>query len=498
MTASAKAWKCSVCGYVHHGDSGPDVCPVCGAATEDFEAYEAAPVAATKTSQWRCLICGHVHDGESPPDCCPVCGADREEFEPCEPATAPAVNEIDRRRIVVVGGGIAGISAAESARQTLPHAEITLVAAEPGLPYYRLNLTRRLAGEIDDEALVIHPQRWYDEHRIALVSGVKVESVEPEQHRVTTEDGKTIAYDKLVLACGSHPFIPPVPGAELKGVTAVRTLPDVHGLLERIGKDTACVCIGGGILGLETAGALAKHGAKVSLLEGYGYLLPRQLNQDAAAVLEAHVRSMGITIRPESATKAIEGAGKAEAVLLEDGTRLPADAVTITTGVRANSHLARRAKLTVNQGIVVNNHMTTSDPDIFAAGDCAEYAGVVAGLWEPAQYQGAIAGLNAAGTASEFGGIPRMNTLKVLGIKMFSMGVIHPDDGSYREIVEKRGNVYRRFLLRDNVLVGAILVGDTGLAAAATKAAREREDCSALNVPGVSVEDVAAFLARFM
>lgn len=499
MTATGKAWKCAVCGYVHRGDSAPEVCPVCGASPEDFEAYETPEAPATpKTTQWRCLICGYVHDSDNPPDVCPLCGAAPEEFEACEPAATASADNTDTRRIVIVGGGIAGVSAAESARQTLPHAEITLIAGEPDLPYYRLNLTRRLAGEIDDQALVMHPQGWYDEHNIFLITGARVESIERDQHRITAEDGRIFAYDKLILACGSHPFIPPFPGADLDGVTAVRTLPDVHQLLDRISKGAACVCIGGGILGLETAGALAKHGANITLLEGFEYLLPRQLNREAAEVLEDHVKSMGIMFRFKAVTKTIEGTGKVDAVVLEDGTRLPADAVTITTGVRANSHLARKAGLTVNQGIVVDGHMATSDPDIFAAGDCAEYAGVVAGLWEPAQYQGAIAGLNAAGAASEFGGIPRVNTLKVLGVKVFSMGVIQPDDGSYREIVEKEGNVYRRFLLRDNALVGAILVGDTSLAAAATKVARERADCSALCGPGVTVNDAAAFLARFV
>lgn len=446
--------------------------------------------------QWRCLICGYVHDGTESPEACPVCGAGADEFESCKEAAAPDAIREDGRRIVIIGGGIAGVSAAESARQTSPKAEILLLSEEATLPYYRLNLTRHLADEISEDALPIHPQSWYDKQQIALRLGVRVRAVDPEQHSIVTEDEEPIPYDKLILACGAHPFIPPIPGTALPGISAVRTLDDVRELLAQVKKDTPVVCIGGGILGLETASALAKRGAGVTLLEGYDYLLPRQLNRDTAKLLEAQARAMGIIIRPRSATRAIENDGDLKTVLLEDGDRIPASIITITTGVRANTHLARRAGLAVDKGIVVNSFMATSHPDIYAAGDCAEYAGSVAGLWEPAQYQGAIAGRNAAGLSSEFGGIPRMNTLKVLGIKMFSMGVIQPDDGSYTEIVEKHEGRYQRFLFHDGVLVGAILLGDTSLAAAATRVAKERVDCSSFMAADTAMEEVSAFLSQ--
>lgn len=495
MANPSRAWKCVVCGYVHRGDTPPEACPVCGAPADDFEAFgDASPPPPSESATWRCIICGYVHDGETPPDTCPLCGAGKEEFEPCVEASHETVNADDRRRIVIVGGGIAGVSAAEAVRQTLPNAEILLFTAETDLPYYRLNLTRRLAGEIADTELTMHPRDWYEQHTIQLRTGVTIQELDPDAHRITTDGGETVSYDKLILACGAHPFIPPIPGSELRGVSAVRTLKDANTLLSLVEKDTPCVCIGGGILGLETAGALARQGAQVTLLEGFEYLLPRQLNRDAAKVLEAHVASMGITVRTTASSRTIEGEDAVASVLLQDGTRLTAKAVTITTGVRANSHLARRAGLAVNQGIVVDMRMATSAPDIYAAGDCAEFGGAVAGLWEPAQYQGTIAGFNAAGALSEFGGLPRANTLKVLGIKLFSMGVIQPDDGSYREIVDRQEGSYRRFLFRDGLLAGAILIGDTSLAAAATRASRERLDCSAVAGASATVSEVATHL----
>jgi len=437
-----------------------------------------------------------VHKGNTPPETCPVCGAGSEEFEPCREEKTREVNDKDERKVVIVGGGIAGVSAAEAVRQTLPHAEIILFTSEKDLPYYRLNLTRRLAGEITDEDLPIHPEAWYEERSITVRRGTTINGVDPDDHTLSVEGGEAVSYDKLIFAGGAHPFIPPIPGADLRGVTAVRTLKDAHHLLSLVKKGASCVCIGGGILGLETAGALAKQGVKVTLLEAFDYLLPRQLNRDAAEVLAAHVAELGIVVRTSATTESFEGNDAVEAVVLQDGTRLQTSAVTITTGIRANSYLARRAGLAVNQGIIVDAHMATSHPDIFAAVDCAEFEGTVAGLWEPAQYQGAIAGFNAAGSRTEFGGIPRMNTLKVLGIKLFSIGVIQPDDGSYTEIVDQDNGKYRRFLFHDGLLAGAILIGDTRLAAAATRASKEHMDFSDVIHGEASIANVADYLEQ--
>jgi nitrite reductase (NADH) large subunit len=495
MSDSGKSWVCLVCGYVHHGDEPPECCPVCGAPASDFELQEAAPApaAAPVVTKWRCLVCGYEHDGDGPPEACPVCGVPAEEFEACAPESPVASRRDDKRSIVILGGGIAGVSAAEGARQASSSAEIVLVSAEEHLPYYRLNLTRRLAGEIGDEALPIHPESWYEEKQIQLLRGQKASELRPESKQVVLKDGRELSYDSLILACGAHPFVPPVPGAEKKGVFTIRTLEDVQALEGMLSPGAPCVCIGGGILGLETAGALAKRGIAVTLLENYGYLLPRQLNREASALLSEEVKGLGIQICSQAAAAAIIGEDAVEGVVLKDGTELPAAAVCITTGIRSNSHLARRAGLAVGQGVVVDNHLQTSVPDIYAAGDCAEYGGCVYGLWEPAQYQGNIAGMNAAGVPTEFGGIARMTTLKVLGMKMFSLGTINPKDGSYTEISTTEDDTYRCYLFRDNRLAGAILVGDTSLASTAARLLREKTDCSAAGLPA-TVEGFEAFL----
>jgi nitrite reductase (NADH) large subunit len=204
------------------------------------------------------------------------------------------------------------------------------------------------------------------------------------------------------------------------------------------------------------------------------------LNRQAGERLGQYVEGLGIRLRTQARTKELAGSGRVQQVVLEDGARLDADIVVIATGVRSNTHLARGAGLDVHEGILVNHHLETSRPDILAAGDAAEHQGVLYGSWHAAQYQGSMAGANATGGRMEFGGLPRSHTLKVLGLGMTSIGQFEPADGSYRVIEQALGDDYQRFVFRDAILVGAVLLGDTHLAAAASHAIEKRRDFSAL------------------
>ncbi len=227
-------WKCDVCGYVHEGPEPPASCPVCGVDRELFSpmaAPEAAPSGPAPTS-WRCTICDYVHVGAEPPDQCPVCGASKNLFEPVTEA-ATAVGAGETGPVVVVGAGIAGVTAAQRARATAPDIDITLVSGEPGLPYYRLNLTRYLAGEVAPESLPLRPESWYAEKRIDLVQG-EVTDIDREARKVRLRDGREIAYGRLVLTAGAHAFVPPIGGAFLDGVHVLRSLQDAAAVLERV------------------------------------------------------------------------------------------------------------------------------------------------------------------------------------------------------------------------------------------------------------------------
>ena len=490
------AWVCIVCGYVHHGATPPESCPICGAPSEDFEASE-EPAAASEPKAprlWRCLICAYVHAGETPPDECPVCGAPASQFEPIDEAGGADSARGAPLRLVVVGGGIAGVSAAQAAREASPNVEITLLSEESNLPYYRLNLSRYLAGEIGEGDLPIHPEGWFDEQRIRLVRGATVARIATDRRVVELDGGQTEPFEKLVLACGAHPFVPPFPGAELPGVTTFRTLADAHLLLEAGKSHAECVCAGGGILGLETAGALARQGAKVTVLEAHDWLLPRQLDRQASEVLQSHVVGLGIEVRLGAKIARIAGDSRVRRVDLEDGQSLQTDNVVIATGIRSNSHLARSAGLLTSRGVIVDAYLTTSHPDIFAGGDVAEHRGVVYGLWGPAQHQGMLAGMNAAGVPSAFRGLPRANTLKVLGLDLFSIGTFTPLDGSYELVRERVDDCDYGFVFHDGRLVGGILLGDTAVASAMTKAIKESLDLSGLLRHRPTAREVAAHL----
>jgi nitrite reductase (NADH) large subunit len=266
-------------------------------------------------------------------------------------------------------------------------------------------------------------------------------------------------------------------------------------LLARARAGARCVCIGGGILGLEIAGALARRSAPVHLLESFDWLLPRQLNRRAGELLGRHVKGTGIELICGASTAAIIGSDKVEGVSLKDGRSLPADLVILATGVRADVDLARASGLEVNQGLAVSDGLVTSHPEVLAAGDGTEHRKTLYGLWAASLVQGRIAGTNAVGRDLEFKGIPRANTLKVLGLPLFSIGVVEPGGGDCREFEEEQEGRYFRFLFDQGRLVGAILLGDSSLAKQVTAAVQEERDFSSHLADHPGPDRIAAVLA---
>jgi nitrite reductase (NADH) large subunit len=442
----------------------------------------------TPTKAWICSMCGYIHYGDEPPAECPMCGADRELFDPYFETIAPAalpVVDVTPRRYIILGAGIAGVAAAEALRRGDPAGEITLISNEPGLPYYRMNLTRYLAKEIGPDELVLHPRQWYSDLRVLFLDSMEVNEIDLTG-KALVSDGGQYAFDTLILTCGANPFVPPVPGAQRKNVITLRTRADADAILAACqakadtGQTPRVVCIGGGILGLETAGALACRGAQVTVLENQPWLLPRQLNLPAAKILREYIQGLDITIVTQARTVEICGDEAVTGVRLEGGetSSMPADLVVISAGVRSNVELARKAGLQVNQGIVVDECMQTSHPDVFAAGDVAEFNGVLYGTWAPAQAQGAVAGSSAAGKTSTYSGPPRSNTLKVLGIDLFSIGAVN--EPAALLVDKSTDRTYTGFLFQNGRMTGAILLGDATLAAKVKRAVEEKQDFSGL------------------
>ena len=394
------------------------------------------------------------------------------------------------KRYIIVGGGIAGVSAAEAIHAQQPEVDITLISEEPNLPYFRMSLTRYLAGEVEREKLPLHNQQWYLQNHITILLNTHVDAVDPDAKQITLTDGQKLPYHKLILASGAHPNMPPFPGHELKGAQTLRTLEDADLILEIARKKAKIVCIGGGLLGLEVAGAVARQGAHVTVLEGLNWLLPRQLDADASAILKDIIEKMGIKVIVPALTKALHGDGKVESVELGDGQVLPADLVLISTGVSANLELAKSAGLAVNRGVLVNEHMVTSNPDILAAGDLTEFHGRSYGLWIPAKNQGAIAGQNAAGKEVSFLDDPPSTKLKVLGVDVFSIGQFSPSQEGDRLVAERKDGGYRSFLFRGGKMIGSILLGDASIASKVKAAIEGERDFSSVLDESVDVEKV--------
>lgn len=490
-----KAWICTVCGYVHQGDIPPENCPICGATSDLLKEKAQTPLPPPVVPvAFRCLNCEYIHPGRTAPERCPVCDAPAERFEPYEPPQKTTSNASDRvEKIVIVGAGIAGLSAAEAIREQSAAAEITMVSNDAEIPYYRLNLTRYLAGEIDDAFLPIKAAAWYEQNRIRLLLREEVCSIDRGGKTVKVKSGTVLPYTKLIVASGAHAFMPPFDGADKTNIVSLRGKEDADRILAAAARSEHCVCIGGGVLGLETAGALARRGLKVTVLEGHEWLLPRQLNRTAGELLEKYASNLGIEFAKAVHVSRFVGDGRAEAVELDNGGRIAGDLFIVTTGVRENTYFARQSELHVDRGIIVNDLLQSNDPDIFAAGDVTQHRGVSYGTWGPAQIQGGIAGANALGRNEAFIGLPRANMLKVLNYDMFSIGTIKADDGSYFALEEKRNGNYYYLLFRDGKLRGSILLGDTSLAAVIKEAIEAQEDFSAVT-PESSAEKV---LARF-
>lgn len=426
---------------------------------------------------WVCNVCGFSYEGAEAPYSCPQCGSDRNHFEEVHP---------DSKRYLIIGAGIAGVSAADAIHQADPYGKVVLLSDETELPYFRMNLTRYLAGELDSSKLDLHSRAWYLENHIELHLNTKVVDIDARSQQVFSADGRSYAYDALIMTTGASPFVPPFPGVDLAGVQTLRTLRDANAILAVCARPVDVVCIGGGLLGLEVAGAISRRGAQVSVVESLPWLLPRQLDQAASRILQQKIESMGIKVHTGAKTKALLGGDHVESVQLEDGSVLPADLVIISAGVSANLELARKAGLAINRGILVDDMMRTSDPLIFAAGDDTEHQGRMYGLWIPAKSQGSIAGFSAAGKPAKFAGDPPSARLKVLGIDLFSIGQISPTENGELLLVDESGGNYASFLFRKGVLIGSILLGDASLAAKVKSAVEAQEDFSAQLGQGIS------------
>ncbi|MGU9979849.1 NAD(P)/FAD-dependent oxidoreductase [Phreatobacter sp. HK31-P] len=365
--------------------------------------------------------------------------------------------------LVVIGNGMATARLVEElGRQALGRYSILVVGAEPRLAYNRVLLSSVLAGEMAREETELKPQTWWERQGVTLVYGRRATGIDRDRKQLVLEDGTLLPYARLVLATGSDPIRLPKPGMDLPGVVTFRDHDDVGAMLAAAGPATRAVVIGGGLLGIEAAYGLAATGTRVTLLHLMDRLMERQLDAEAASLLRAALEARGITVLLGADTAAIEGEGCVEAVRLVDGRELPCDIVVSAVGIRPNATLAREAGLQVGRGIVVDDQLATSDPAIHAIGECAEHRGVCYGLVEPAYQQAAVLARQLAGRPAAYAGTVLSTNLKVSGVPVFSAGDFLGEPGTETIVWRDPGlGAYRKLVLRDGALAGAVLFGET-------------------------------------
>ncbi|RVT99250.1 NAD(P)/FAD-dependent oxidoreductase [Rhodovarius crocodyli] len=364
-------------------------------------------------------------------------------------------------RIVVIGAGPAGTRAAVLAAERVPGASVTLLGAEPALPYDRVALSRLLAGEVETADLITHSLQALTARGIAFRPGTRVVSIDRAARLLRTARGEVIVYDRLILALGSSAVRLPVPGGNLPGVVCFRDMADVRQMMQAAREFGRAVVIGGGLLGLEAAAGLAHRGMRVTVVHGTAWPMNRQIDAFAGGLLGGRMERRGIRFVMPAATMAIEGTERATGVRLADGRVLPAELVVMAVGIRPNTALAADCGLDVGQGIRTDAALRSSDPAIQAIGECAEVEGVCVGLVAPALEQAEAAIHALAGDLARWAPRPDSAALKISGTAVWSAGEIDAADTETLTLLDEQEDCYRRLSLRDGRLVGAVLYGDT-------------------------------------
>lgn len=373
---------------------------------------------------------------------------------------------MQKQKLVLVGNGMAGIRTLEELLKIAPGKyDITVFGAEPHPNYNRILLSPVLAGERTVQDIVLNGMDWYEENQIHLHLNKKITKIDRKKRVVFAEDGTSAEYDRLLLSTGSTPFILPIPGAELPGVVSFRDISDVDAMLDASSRYRHAVVIGGGLLGLEAANGLKLRGMDVTVVHLSPWLMDRQLDEPAARLLQKNLEAKGLKFLMEKQTGALVPgeSGRVCAVNFKDGESIPADLVVMAVGIRPNTELAESAGLYCNRGIVVNDTLQTFDPRIYSVGECVSHRGVAYGLVAPLFEQAKV----AANHLAEFGigrytGSLTSTKLKVTGIDLFSAGDYVGAEGTESIVLsDPAGGNYRKVVLKDNKVMGAVLYGDT-------------------------------------
>ena len=382
---------------------------------------------------------------------------------------------------LIIGNGIAGLSAAEQIRKLDNEARIVIVSEEKHNTYYRPSLIEVLSGKFDLSKLYVRSGTWYFERNIDVRLEESVIDIDFDNKVVTTSKEHTISYDKLLIASGAHAWKPPIPGVDKLGVFTLRNLEDALQIHEHAQHSDKAGIIGGGFIGVESAAALAKRGIYVTLIERSSYVLHAQIDETAGKILMEHLQKLGISIYTNAETEEIAGGDWVSGIKLNDGRIIDVDFVLLATGVRSNIMQAFKEKMNIGRCIITDVHMETNIPGVFAAGDVAECEGRWYGIYPAAMQQGRVAGANMVKPGSaEYKEFVSVHTLKVEGIDLTTIGNSKPREGNYDEFahLDQNNKQYTKIIVQNGKIIGAIILGNKKLMYSITKLIRKKTDIS--------------------
>lgn len=387
-------------------------------------------------------------------------------------------------RYIIIGGSAAGISAVEAIRSIDQTSPIELFSSE-GTPFYsRVLLSYYIAGAITKEELHFRPLEFFADNKVKAHLGQRVDQVLTDSKSIRMEDGREYPFDRLLIASGSSPKIMEVPGKDKKGVVIMRNIDHAQEIVNRVEEMKAACVLGGGLIGLRTGYALSVRGVKVKIIVKSSHVLSQMLDQESAEMIQGTMRQHGIDIRTGRDAVEIVGKESVEGIILDDGERINCQLVVIGKGVQPNVAFISSTPIKVNEGIIADETMMTSVPDIYVAGDVAETYDLTTGrtsvnaIWPCACEQGRVAGLNMVGKKAKYEGSFRMNSLDFYGLPVISMGITRINGNGFQQFQRKTENTYRKLVLRDGRIVGAILVGQVQKAGILTTLLKKRVNVS--------------------
>jgi nitrite reductase (NADH) large subunit len=365
-------------------------------------------------------------------------------------------------RLLIIGNGMTSVRLVEALIRRAPDRfAITVVGAENEAGYNRVLLSALLAGDVARPDIELKCRAWYGENGVKLITGEAVTAIDADARMATLASGQSIAFDRCIFATGSDATRLPIPGHDLKGVITFRDLSHVAAMESAAVEGRSVAVIGGGLLGIEAAYGLARRGAKVSLIHVMDRLMERQLDSRAAEYLVRAIRSKGIRVMLSRKTERITGEGRANALELAGGERVPADLVIFAAGIRPNAALAASTGLAVNRGVIVDDGLSASLPGFHAVGECAEHRGQPYGLIEPCYAQAETLAAGLCGEEASFEGMVLATNLKVSGVPVFSAGDFLGAEGTHSVVMQDRAaGAYRKLVFAGERLVGCVLVGE--------------------------------------